>query len=340
MNAQPAPDLMPKEISVASPPFQQTGMVAGTTISTADVAPRDRREWMHDVLRREYTRAEVIPPADGKLFNEMTFYPWDTLRLDVIRSNALTINRFAHEPYYARQDNYLGVVLLSGSYLLEQNGREVFLQPGDMTIYDTTQPHRIHCSRQFSKLLVSIPRRVLRSRLAGVEHCTALRIPGDHGIGAVASSMLHNTARQVTSLKQDEFTALAGHALDLFTLSLASIRPQTYTLSRSRSLSLGKVKDFVERHLADPALDTAQVAVGTGLSGRYINDLFRDENTSLMRYVWQRRLDHCRQDILSSLHNGHRISEIALRWGFNDLSHFSRAFRQKFGCAPREMGSP
>lgn len=334
-NAQPASEFQPDNIKSARQ-SQAVGVI-GTTISTADVAPRDRREWMHHVLRSEYTRAEVTPPADGNLFNEMTFYPWDALRLDVIRSNAITINRYAHEPHHISQDTYLAVVLLSGNYLLEQNGREVFLQPGDMTIYDTTQPHRIHCSREFSKLLVSIPRNMLRSRLAGVEHCTAVRIPGDQGIGAVTANLIHSTARQAATLKQSEFTALAENSLDLLTLSLASVRPQNYTLSRSRSLSLARVKDFVERHLQDPALDTLQVAIGTGLSGRYINDLFRDEDTSLMRHVWQRRLEHCRQDMLSPLHNGHRISEIALRWGFNDLSHFSRAFRQRFGMTPREL---
>jgi AraC-like DNA-binding protein len=79
------------------------------------------------------------------------------------------------------------------------------------------------------------------------------------------------------------------------------------------------------------------VAAGTGLSARYINDLFRDEQTSLIRHVWQRRLENCRKELLSPLHSGHQISEIAMRWGFNDLSHFSRAFRQRFGCAPREL---
>jgi AraC family transcriptional regulator, positive regulator of tynA and feaB len=27
---------------------------------------------------------------------------------------------------------------------------------------------------------------------------------------------------------------------------------------------------------------------------------------------------------------------IAYRWGFNDLSHFDKAFRARFDCSPRE----
>lgn len=309
----------------------------GFTLSTADVPPRDRREWLQEVIRCEYAKVEVTPPDDGKLFNEMTFYPWQKLRLSVVRSRALTINRPVHEPYHASQDNYLGVVLLSGSYLLEQNGRETFLNPGDMTIYDATRPHRIQCSREFSKLIVTIPRTIMRTRLAGVEHCTALRIPGDVGVGAIASGFIRSAAAQAGTLSADEFATLAEHSLDLLTLSLAGVRPQGYNLSRSRSLSLLRVKEFVEHHLADPALDTPMVAAGTGLSARYINDLFRDEQTSLIRHVWHRRLENCRKELLSPLHSGQRISEIAMRWGFNDLSHFSRAFRQRFGCAPKDV---
>lgn len=311
--------------------------VKGFTVSTNDVAPFDRREWLEDVVRREYTRVVITPPKNGQLFNEMTFFDWDRLRLSLVRSNQITLNRLAYEPSHISQDNYFGVVSLGGDYRLEQDGREAVLQPGDLTIYDATRPHRIQCNNNYAKLIVSIPRAMMRDRLAGVEHCTALRIPGVTGIGAVAGGFIRNAAQQAQHMDTSSFNTLADNAVDLFTLALASVRPQDFMLSRSRSLSLQRVKDFVERNLANPELDTAAIAAGTGFSPRYINDLFRDADASLMRYVWQRRLENCHKDMLSPLHTGRKVSEIALRWGFNDLSHFSRAFRQRFGCAPREL---
>ncbi len=292
---------------------------------------------MREVIGREYANVAITPPADGSLFNEMTILPWGDLRLSDIRSNAISIRRLPQEPHWVSQDAYFAVILLAGDYLLEQDGREVFLKPGDMAIYDATRPHRIHCPHSFSKLIVSIPRHALRERVAGVERCTALRIPGNEGIGSVAAGFVRSAATQANRLDRHQFDSLSENTLDLLTLALASVRPEKFNLSRSRSISLHRVKDFIEQNLADSGLDTDMVVSGTGLSSRYINDLFKDEATSLMRHVWMRRLEHCRKDMLDPVHCGHRISEIAFRWGFNDLSHFSRAFRQMYGCSPREL---
>lgn len=305
-------------------------------LSTADVPRRERSGWLREVIGREYVKVEVDPPADGGLFNEMTIYPWEDLRLSAIRSSAIVIERLSGEPYFVSQDAYFAVVLLSGRYSLAQQGREVFLKPGDLVLYDATRPHRIHCPGNFSKLIVSIPRKALRDRVAGIEHCTALRIPGREGIGAVASNFIRSCACQAGQLHPHEFLALSEHSLDLLTLALSAVGPVDFNLSRSRSLSLHRIKDFIERHLADPSLDARLVARGVGLSSRYINALFKDEETSLMRHVWQRRLENCRRDLLDPAHAGHRLSDIAYRWGFNDRSHFSRTFKQRFGCSPRE----
>lgn len=322
--------------SIASEPSKSSGMAQGIKLSTDDLPARERPEWLREVIGREYARVEITPPADGNLFNEMTIYPWQNLRLSAIRSSAICLERLPREPHLVSQDAYFAVVLLSGGYLLEQNGKTVALQPGDMTLYDATLPHRIHCPQHFSKLIVSIPRPMLRDRIAGIEHCTALRIPGNKGIGSVTANFIRTAARQTDQLNAQEFSALADHSLDLLTLALASVRPANFNVSRSRSIALNRVKAFIERHLADPDLDTAKVAGGVGLSPRYINDLFKDEDTSLIRYIWQRRLENCRKDLLDPIHAGHRLSDIAFRWGFNDLSHFSRAFRQRFGCSPTE----
>jgi AraC family transcriptional activator of tynA and feaB len=307
------------------------------TLSTASVEKKARREWLQEVIGKEYTRVRVTPPTDAELFNEMTFYAWDTLRVSMVRSHAITIDRFKHDPYHHHQDNYLGVLLLSGQYKLEQNHREVFLEPGDMTIYDATKPHRIVCPKNFSKLILTIPRSVMRDRLAGVEHCTALRIPGDRGVGVIARDFIRGAISNSAAMTNQQFCALSGQALDLFTLALGNVMPAHASLSRSRSLSLQKARDFIQRNLANPLLDTEMIAMGTQLSARYLNELFNEVDTSLMRYVWQQRLEQCRKDILNTRPTSASISQVAMRWGFNDLSHFSRSFKKKFGQSPREL---
>jgi AraC family transcriptional regulator, positive regulator of tynA and feaB len=307
----------------------------GLTLSTADVLPHERREWLEDMICQEFTRVAVTPPADRQLFNETTLYDWDKLRLSVIHSRGLTIERLRREPYHNNQDNYLAVILLSGRYSLEQNGREVFLQPGDMTIYDATRPHRIQSSNGFSKILVSIPRVLMRDRLAGIEHCTALSVAGKVGVGAMASQFMQTAASQAQYLQSEELTKLSEQSLDLLTLAFNSVRPQHVYLSRSRSLSLRQIKDYVAKRLKDAQLDTALIAAGTHLSPRYINDLFCDEDTSLMRYVWGSRLEKCRKEILE--YPCEPVSVIAFKWGFNDMSHFSRAFKKRFGMRPTEL---
>lgn len=311
-------------------------MANGVVLSTDDLPVRRRHEWLREVIGREYADVEITPAQDERLFNEMTIYPWRDLRLSAIRSNAIAIERLPKEPTKIDQDAYLAVVLLSGEYFLQQDGREAALRPGDMAIYDATRPHRIFCPGRFSKLIVSIPRSKLRERLAGVERCSALPIAGDRGVGAVTASLIRSCAEQAHELSSEQFAALSEHCFDLLTLALAAARPASAATSRSRAASMTRIKDFIERNLGDPRLDAAAVSRAVGISPRYINDILGDEGLSLMRYVWMRRLEQCRRELRSPASMGRSITDIAFAWGFNDLSHFSRTFKQSFGRSPRD----
>jgi AraC family transcriptional activator of tynA and feaB len=258
------------------------------------------------------------------------------LRLSIIHSSGIGLVRSPREPHLTSQDAYFAVVLLSGDYVLEQNGREVRLHQGDLTIYDATEMHKIHCPRDIAKLIVSIPRPLFKERVTGLEHCTAIRIPGSEGIGAVVANFLRSSSHYAGALAPHEFAALSDHALDLLTLAVGSVRPARFDLSGSRASSMCRVKALIEKGLEDFELTPSTIARRAGLSVRYINDLFGDENTSLMRYVWKRRLEKCRNDLRDPRHAGKQLSEIAFRWGFSDMSHFSRAFKREFACSPRE----
>jgi AraC family transcriptional regulator, positive regulator of tynA and feaB len=312
----------------------------GIRLSTADYAAYERRDWLREMIRQEFSKVEVVPPVRGELFNETTIYAWDKLRFSIINSHAISIERPRCEPYLAQHDAYLAVLLLNGRYSLEQNGREVDLQAGDMAIYDATLAHRIYCPDNFSKVIISIPRSLMRDNLPGVEHCTALKLAGQAGMGAVASRFIQSITQQVGQMTESAFLTLAEHTLDLLTMSLLTVRPQNYYLARSRSVSLHQIKNFVNSHLAQADLDSSTIASALGLSARYINQLLAEEDTSLMRYVWQQRLQRCYADLANEKYRGCRVSDIALRWGFNDLSHFSRAFKQRFGVSPRDLVQP
>jgi AraC-like DNA-binding protein len=186
-------------------------------------------------------------------------------------------------------------------------------------------------------IYLSIPRTVFRDRIAGIDRCTALRIPGTQGIGFVAANFLRSSATHADQLLAHDFFTLSDHALDLLTLAITSVCPVDSNLSRSRSVSINGIKTFIEQNLRDIGLDTSLITRHAGWSARYINNLFEDEGTSLMRYVWKRRLENCRKDMQNPVYAGHRLSDIAFRWGFNDAAHFSRAFKQQFGYSPREF---
>ncbi|MNH21738.1 Transcriptional activator NphR [compost metagenome] len=72
-----------------------------------------------------------------------------------------------------------------------------------------------------------------------------------------------------------------------------------------------------------------------GVTRRYVNSLLQQEGTSFGRYVLLSRLQRCAHDLRQPELRTRQVSEIAYRWGFNDMTHFSRVFKAQFGVPPR-----
>ena len=89
--------------------------------------------------------------------------------------------------------------------------------------------------------------------------------------------------------------------------------------------------------LRDPGLTVAAIAAALRLSPSTLHRAWAGEPCSLAEWIRAQRLDAARRDLCSPAQARRGVSEIAFHWGFNDAAHFSRAFRARFGCTPREL---
>jgi AraC family transcriptional activator of tynA and feaB len=308
-------------------------------LTTNDIGPRERVEFWRETVCKNFVDVEVTTNLTPDFCGDLTSRKMGDLRISAVDATAHSARSKLRNTSGSREDCIYAVVMLSGGGFFEQDAREAFLLPGDLTFYDATRPHYLAFNQSINMLLVHLSRSRLREHVAGLEQCTTRRINGSSGVGAIVSTYMRVLASQAEETTLPNQTGLAECTFDLLAAAISSVRPNGALQSRSRSLSLCRVKEFIEQHLADPTLNTDAISVGVGLSPRYINKLFDDEgsSSSLLRYVWARRLEHCRRDLSDVAHLGHRVSDIALRWGFNDLSHFSRAFKARFNMSPRQF---
>ena len=81
-------------------------------------------------------------------------------------------------------------------------------------------------------------------------------------------------------------------------------------------------------------ITVASLANRVGLSQSYFSRLYNQYmHTSPIDYLIKIRLQKSTELLLNSTIS---VSEIALKCGFNDFSYFSKCFRQRYGCSPRE----
>ena len=111
--------------------------------------------------------------------------------------------------------------------------------------------------------------------------------------------------------------------------------PQRMTLRERYDVRHPKLVLALERmeRSLDRRLDRGELARAIGLSLRQIERLFRAHlGISLAEHHLALRLDHAQMLLHQTTMP---VSEVAVACGFVSLSHFSRAFRRRFGRPPR-----
>lgn len=308
----------------------------GVILDTAEVRDGERVDYWREMVLRLFADVQIAAPAGPGFHGWMQSSLTEAMRLTRVAASAQSVQRLHRDARDSHEDCYFAVLMLSGTQRMQQDERQVELHAGDFAIYDGARPHRLDFSEDWSELILNIPRSALNRLVPGMHELTSRRLLPDCSSGDVLRSFLLSIATHFPKLRDDELAALSLHTLTMIGSTLTLDRKLDEASAGARDVALLRAKMLIDASLGDPCLDAARIASRMGLSARYLNRLFNAEQTSLMRYVWNLRLDRCRDELIRPGSVAQRVTDVAQRWGFSDMSHFSRAFKSRFGISPRD----
>jgi len=276
---------------------------------------------------------------EGSAFHgRVTATPLGSVVLAEVGADEIVVER---TPRLIRREDpefYKFALQTGGSCVIEQDSRRARLGPGDLAIYDTSRPYRLTCSDGFRMTVAMFPRSLVSLPQRQMAELTAVRLAGDSGLGALIPPLIRGLGESRSAEGGFVANHLGDAVVDLVTAALAEqmALPRAGEQSRAHEALAAQVHTYIDRHLAEPDLNTQAVAEAHFVSVRHLQKVFEARGTSISSLIRTRRLERCRRDMSDPLQGALPLAAIRVRWGFTDAAHFSRLFRAAYGMAPRD----
>ncbi len=307
------------------------------TFSTQDIPVAKRTRVYQDTMNQLFSLGLQINPDEQEPFDmRMTAYSSPLLRFAAFRFSPHSTTRRVVADSNTQTYFLLGLQK-EGNTTVAQDGREAAVEPGDLFMVDTGRPFHLKTGA-IQTNSIYIPANQLREVFAQADALTAVRIRGDTGAGAMLRGMvdeLFELAPGLDDATASRISTATPHVLAMALTSLA--RTAEVIPPRLERYHKDRIRRFVRTNLHDPNLTAEMIARGVDLSPRHVYELFSGEPVTLMKSIWAERLERCREELSLPVLRNRTISEIAYSWGFRDLAHFSRSFRNRYRMTPREF---
>lgn len=309
-----------------------------TVITTADLPEAERFDFWREALSDTFIGGDYLPTSEQAFFGEFSTTPVREVTFSRMRARGY---KYVRTPRWIRKDReetlYIPLVL-SGSCLLMQDGRKAELGPGDFTCFDSTRPYSGTISDDWELLQLHLPRDTWIRKFGPTEQVTARTVRSNTYMGALFSNFLRQAMSGIGSITAATADHLAEPALAMVAAAFGNlISQQEPGQSSARMSLLYRAKALIEVNLHDPDLNPEKIARALGISERYLQDIFHEENSTVSNWIWDRRIEKSRQSLCDPLLANLSVSRIAFNCGFSDMTHFGRRFKATFSVTPSEF---
>lgn len=302
--------------------------------TTADLEPKQKYDYWHEVVCKHFVTANSVKNFDGGFEAELTCNRFG--RTQVSRLDAPS-HRWQRDRRHIRrddQDDYLLGVVRQGEGKLEQNGNTAIQRQGGIGLYDTALPFTYDLSA--SIYILTLPRDIISSHAPHARLLLAQNLECDPGLTAMLCGMieclldLEADAREMSLVKEHLSNSLLS-----IVMAILDLNGTAQSIDDPTSASMEKILAYARANLTDPDLSPEDIASHACVSTRTMNRRFARHGTTPMRWIMQERL-RLGMRYLSGK-RAKSVTEAAFMAGFNDISHFSRSFKQQFGHSPVEI---
>lgn len=219
------------------------------------------------------------------------------------------------------------------------SNRERQLRKGNAVVYNIAQPCQSFTEGITSWMIAMIPRPLLLNLVPHADDQSMLFLDPANPVVRHLERTMDFLLDSDDLAESPELSRRTGAAfLDLIALALGA-RGDTAEIAMARGLRAARLREtisVIESRFTDPGLSTDAVANALGLSRRYVNTLLLESGSTFTDRVLELRLLKASAMLSDARYDWMKVSDIALAVGFNDVSHFNRRFRARFGASPTQ----
>ena len=228
----------------------------------------------------------------------------------------------------------IGLLPLDEDIEVETISGPLWVPPGTLVLLGADQEWRIALNRIVPIVVLSLSDGVLNGRFAGWRPFDAPRRLQPEGFAGVFIKLIETAAAEMEALSTAQWQALEQAVANLFLTMVGGEDGPNALATQSLVALFNRVTLAIERRLHDPHLTAGRIARAEGISERYLQKLFEQNDVSFSSYLRDRRLERARAALVSTGDMRTSVADVAYRCGFGDAANFNRLFKERFGSSP------
>ena len=310
------------------------------SFSTETLPPEARFEQFRDTLVRGLFQFDMVSETEGPYRGEVDLCVGGPAVFGQVYGSQAAFHRSASVARQCEEGVWL-LLTRTGRMVAKQDEVDCVLEPGDGIIFNAVRPHAGRCALESDTWVVKIPSPLLQTLRSKDAETRTIVLRRDLGVTQLIASLLQAHERVVDHVSEDVSFLTAQHLADLVAAAMGADRNGRHLIEGRgvKASRLQTILDDIAQHYLDAGLSAEAVAARLGLTARYIHLLLEDTGQSFSEHVLELRLRLAQRLLVGPHRAGEKISDIAYRCGFSDLSYFNRTFRQRFGQTPSEVRS-